>query len=227
MLRWRHPLQGVISADKFIAVAEDVGLVVKVGKWVVGEACRQLHAWQEKYPAAPSLSMTVNLSAKQLAHAGLIEDIKSALQSAPVASKTLQVEITERAAMADAKLTYEVLSQLQLFDVRASLSEFGAGSSSLPWLLRFPLDELKIDRNVVGSVLADRDSGDVVSLVISMARELKLKVVAEGVESAVQLNRLQALGCEFAQGYLFSHPMDAAKAEQFLQQQSKRVSASK
>jgi EAL domain-containing protein (putative c-di-GMP-specific phosphodiesterase class I) len=127
--------------------------------------------------------------------------------------------------MADARLTFEVLTQLKHAGVRVSLGEFGSGHSSLTWLRRLPIDELKIDRAIVAGVLSDRHSSDIVSLIAGIARSLKSTVVAEGIESAVQLGRLEELGCELGQGYLFSHPVEAAKAEEWLQHQSKRAGA--
>ena len=217
LLRWRHPQQGVIAADKFIEVAEDVGLIVAAGKWVLGEACRQMKAWQARYPSAAGLTMTVNLSARQLAHSHLVEDIKAAVHEAQLDPGRLQVEMRESVAMTDAKLTYEVLTQLKYLGVRISLGDFGVGYSSLSWLRRLPLDELKIDRSLTSSVMTDRHGSDMVKLIVTLARGLKLKIVAEGVESAVQLNLLEGLGCDLGQGYLFSRPVEAGRVEQLLQ----------
>jgi diguanylate cyclase (GGDEF)-like protein/PAS domain S-box-containing protein len=227
LLRWRHPERGVISADKFIAVAEDVGLVVKVGKWVLNEACRQMQAWQTRFPELRSGRMRVNLSTKQLSHPGLCHDIKTALAGAALEPASLQLEIAESAAMADAKWTDEVISQLKPLGLRISLSEFGSGYSSAKWLRRLPVDELKIDRDIVRSVLTDRPSNDTVALIVSIGRALKTKVIAEGIESVVQLDQLMSLGCELGQGYLFSHPVSAEKVEKLVEQQGKHTAAGK
>ena len=218
LLRWQHPQKGVVSADKFIEVAEDVGLIVAAGKWVVAEACRQMKAWQESFPVARNLNLTVNLSARQLAHAHLVEDIRLALREAGMEAARLQVEMRESVAMADPRLTFEVLSQLRHLGVRISLGDFGIGFSSLSWLGRFPLDELKIDRSLVNGLLSDRHASDTLKMVITLARGMKLSVVAEGVESVVQVNHLQALGCELGQGYLYSHALEPKCVEPWLQQ---------
>lgn len=220
LLRWQHPGKGVVSADKFIEVAEDVGLIVAAGKWVVAEACRQMKTWQETFPVARNLSLTVNLSARQLAHAHLVEDIRSALREAGMEAARLQIEMRESVAMADPRLTFEVLSQLRHLGVRISLGDFGIGFSSLSWLRRFPLDELKIDRSLVNGLLTDRHASDTLKMVITLARGMKLNVVAEGVESVVQVNHLQALGCELGQGYLYSHALEAKCVEPWLQQKA-------
>jgi EAL domain-containing protein (putative c-di-GMP-specific phosphodiesterase class I) len=137
------------------------------------------------------------------------------------------LEIAESAAMADAKWTDEVISQLKPLGLRISLSEFGSGYSSAKWLHRLPIDELKIDREIVASVLTDRPSNDTVALIVSIGRALKAKVVAEGIESVVQLDQLMSLGCELGQGYLFSHPVSAEKVEKLLGQQGKHAAAGK
>jgi diguanylate cyclase (GGDEF)-like protein/PAS domain S-box-containing protein len=217
LLRWRHPERGVISADKFIDVAEDAGLIVAVGKWVMSEACRQMKVWQSRYSAAGALNITVNLSARQLAYPQLLEDMKATLREHQLDAARLQVEMKESVLLADVELTYEFLTQLKYLGISSSVSDFAAGYSSLRWLRRWPLDELKIERSLANGILTDRHGGDIVKLIVSLARELKLRVVAEGVESTPQSNRLQALGCEFAQGYLFSGAVEAEQAESLLQ----------
>jgi PAS domain S-box-containing protein len=217
LLRWRHPEKGIISADKFIAVAEDVGLVVAIGKWVAFEACRQMQQWQTKFPQLTAAKMSVNVSARQLAHPNLSSEIKTALQQSRLAPASFEVEISESAAIADPRLTHDFISDLKYLGVGASLSEFGSKYFSLSWLRRWPIDEIKIDRKIATSVLTDRHQADVVALIVAVSRILKSKVVAEGIESAVQLGQLESLGCDLGQGYLFSHPLDAKSMESWLQ----------
>ena len=217
LLRWRHPEKGVISADKFIAVAEDVGLVVAVGKWVAFEACRQMQEWRSRFPQLAAARMTVNVSARQLAHPHLAAEIKAALQQSQLYPASLAVEISESAAMADPRVAHEFVSDLKLMGVGVSLSEFGSDRASLSWLRRWLVDEIKIDRKIVSSVQTDRHQSDVVALIVGMSRILKSKVVAEGIESTLQLRQLESLGCELGQGYLFSHPLDAAAMEAWLE----------
>ncbi|MGA8152833.1 MAG: EAL domain-containing protein [Terriglobales bacterium] len=224
LVRWNHPEQGVISPYKFIEAAEDMGLLVSVGKWVIAEACRQMSDWQSRFPSA-ALYMTVNVSSKQFAHPDLINDIRTAFQEIRLDPTKLQIEISEGVAMADPKLTSNVLSQLKHLGVRISIDDFGSAYSSLSWMRRFPIDVLKIDRSLVDSMLTDRASSDIVQLIITLAHGLNLKVIAEGIEAGTHLDRLRKLGCEFGQGYLFSQPLEAEAAQHLLRLQSSRASA--
>lgn len=220
LLRWRHPEQGIISPHKFIEVAEKIGLIVSIGKWALQEAGRQLHAWLSAYPSLGPLTMTVNVSARQFAHAHFVNDTESVVKETCLGPSQLQLEMTETAAMADPKLTLEVMTQLKRLGVCISIGDFGKGLSSLSWLRRLPIDELKIDRSLVNGMSADIVNRDIVSLMITLSRSLKLKLIAEGVETAAQLKSLRELGCEFGQGYLFSQPVDENQAEQLLRRQS-------
>ncbi|MGB7585779.1 MAG: EAL domain-containing protein [Terriglobales bacterium] len=225
LVRWHHPEQGVVSPSKFIEVAERAGLMVPIGKWVIDEACQRLRAWQSAYPALSALTMTVNLSAKQFAHADLRDDLKAAIQENHINPSNLQIELTEADAQTDPKLTADLFTQLKHLGVRISIGDFGTGHSSLSWLRRSPLDELKIDRSLVANMPSDRSSFDVVNLTIILARELNLEVVAEGIETAVHLERVRRLGCELGQGYFFSKPLEVEQADELLKQQSRRGNA--
>jgi len=224
LVRWHHPEQGLISPYKFIEAAEDMGLLVSIGKWVIAEACKQMSDWQSRFPSA-GLYMTVNVSGKQFAHPHFVADVRVAAQETRLDPARLQLEISEGVAMADPRLTSNLLSQLKHLGVRISIDDFGSAYSSLSWLRRFQIDALKIDRSLVGALLTDRPSCDIVQLIITLAQSLNLKVIAEGIEAATQLDRLQKLGCEFGQGYLFSQPVEAEAAQQLLRQQSSRASA--
>jgi len=224
LLRWHHPEQGVISPYKFLEAAEDMGLLVSIGKWVISEACKQMSDWQAHFPSA-GLYMTVNISSKQFAHPELVNDIRSALQEIRLDPSKLQLEISETVTMADPKLASNVLSQLKHLGVRISLDDFGSGFSSLSWLRRFPLDVLKIDRSLVDNMLTDRPSADIVELTIGLAHGLNLQVIAEGIEAGTHLDRLRKFGCEFGQGYLFSQPLEADTAQQLLRQHNLRAGA--
>ena len=218
LLRWQHPDQGVLSPYEFVEVAENIGLIVSMGKWVIREACQQLSAWQSKYPNLGRTNMTVNLSVRQFTHAHLVADIKSAIQETRLEPTNLQLEVAEATAIADPHLAFEVMAQLRRLAVGVSIGNFGTGLSSLGWLCRFPLDELKINRSLVSSITAERANCEIVQLIITLARSLKLKVVAEGIETTTHLELLKKLGCEFGQGNLFSQPVDGAQAEQLLRQ---------
>jgi PAS domain S-box-containing protein len=218
LVRWQHPEQGLISPYKFIEVAENVGLILVIGKWVLREACQQRQAWHAKFPSLGSLNMTVNISARQFACPHLIADVRSALQESGADPFQFQLEMTESDAMADPRLTAEAFSQLKHLGVRISIGDFGTGHSSLSWLRRLPIDELKIDRSLIAGIPKDRCSRDIVQLILTIARDLKLRVVAQGIESATHLEPLRKLGCEYGQGYYFSQPLEAERAEQSLRQ---------
>lgn len=223
LLRWHHPKLGVISPYQFLDIADDTGLILSLGKWILHEACHRLQTWHAAYPALPRLSVTVNLSGKQLLHPLFISDVRSALQATAIEPLTLHFELPEAACMVDPKLTAEVLPRLKHLGVRLCLGDFGTGQSSLSWLRRFALDELKIDRSLIHSMPADRSSADIIRLSLTVARELNLKVVAEGIETAVQQTRLADLGCTFGQGYLFSPPLECEKVDELLREQSLRL----
>lgn len=218
LLRWRHPEQGLVFPYAFLEVAENIGLLVSIGKWSIREACRQLARWRSGPPPLENLTMTVNVSPRQLAHPHFVNDTKAAMQQSGIGPGRLQLEMAESAAMSDPRLAAEVMSQLKRAGVCISIGDFGAGLSSPNWLRRLPLDELKIDRSLVASMGADRANADIVHLIITVAHNLELRVVAEGVESSLQLDLLRNLRCELGQGHLFSQPVDAKQAEQLLRQ---------
>lgn len=220
LLRWQHPEQGLISPYKFIEIAENFGLLFAIGKWVVHEACRQLHEWQSTYALPERLTMTVNISARQLANAKFVAGMKAAIKESGIEPSHLQLEINENAVMADLKQAAEVIRQLKQLGVRISIGDFGTGLSSIGWLRRCPLDELKIDRSLISNMAADRANCDIVQLIVVLGRNLKLRVVGEGVENKGQLDLLKQLGCEFGQGFFFSQPVNAKQAGQSLQQLS-------
>ncbi len=218
LLRWQHPEQGLISPRKFIETAEDFGLLVMIGKWVIHEACRQVQAWESAYALPEAWSMTVNLSARQLFHPDFAGDVKTVLKETGIVPSRLQLEINENAVLGDLKRAAEVIHLLKQLGVRISLGDFGTGLSSLGWLRRCPLDELKIDRSLTNTIAADRASCDIAHLIIAMGQNLKLRVVAEGVENIVQLDLLKKLGCEFGQGFFFSQLLSAEQAGESLKQ---------
>ena len=220
LLRWEHPTQGLISPYRFIETAEDTGILVSIGHWLIVQACMQLREWEmSTRSSGEPMNITVNLSARQLADARLANDIQDALQQTGIDPSRLQLEMTEEVASADSKLTVTVLSHLKHLGIKTVLDNFGTGSMSLLELARFPIDALKIDRSVVREMQADKSAMDIVELIITLAHKMQFQAIAEGIESARQLQRLQELGCEYGQGYYFSQPMEAAAALRFMQQQ--------
>jgi EAL domain-containing protein (putative c-di-GMP-specific phosphodiesterase class I) len=220
LLRWQHPEQGLISPYKFKAAAEDTGLLVSSGQWLILEACKQLSTWTIEFPAMEPVSMSVNVSARQLADARFVPDMEAALRQTGVDPSQLHLEITESVAATDPKLTATVLSHLKHLRMGVILDDFGTGPSSLSGLRQFPIDALKIGRSLIHEMLTDRATCDTVDLIILLAHKLKLKVIAEGIETTRQLDHLHALGCDLGQGYLFSQPVEARAAEEFLRQRN-------
>jgi len=219
LLRWDHPSQGLISPYRFIEAAEDTGILVSIGHWLILQACRQLCEWEASRFSDQPMNITVNVSARQFADARLVNDIQDALQETGVDPSRLQLEMTESVAAADPKLTVTVLSHLKHFGIGVILDDFGTGTTSLRGLRQFPVDALKIDRSLVREMQTDRAASDIVELITAMAHKMNLKAIAEGIETARQLERLLELGCEFGQGYYFSQPMEARAAQQFMRQQ--------
>ncbi len=208
LARWEHPERGLLSPDEFVRVAEETGLIVPIGEVVLEEACRQAKAWQERRPS-DSPAVCVNLSARQFWEPGLADTVGRILDETELDSHYLCLEVTESTAMSNAPATAATLEELQDLGVRAIIDDFGTGYSSLSYLERFPVDDVKIDRSFVGGLGEERGAAVLASGVISLAHALGLKVIAEGVETEEQLERLQEMGCDLAQGYLFSEPLTA------------------
>jgi diguanylate cyclase (GGDEF)-like protein/PAS domain S-box-containing protein len=226
LLRWQHPQRGLISPFKFIAAAEDTGLLVFAGHWMVLEACRQLQAWDTTQRISEPLNVTVNVSVKQVADPRFVNELETALRETSLDPSRLHLEMTENVAAADPRLTATVLSQLKRLRVGVILDDFGTASWSLSSLREFPIAALKIDRVLVNGMLGDRGAADAVELVTLLAQKLKLKVIAEGIENAKQLEWLRELGCDLGQGYLFSQPVEARAAGELLRQGPLAVRAS-
>jgi diguanylate cyclase (GGDEF)-like protein/PAS domain S-box-containing protein len=226
LLRWDHPTQGLISPYRFIEAAEDTGLLVSVGHWLTLQVCRQLREWDASQFGGQPVNVTVNVSSRQFADARLLNDLQDALRETGIDPSRLQLEITESVAAADPKLTVTVLSHLKHMGIGVILDDFGTGSSSLSGLRQFPVDELKIDRMLIREMLTDRSALDMIEVIVALAHKMKLKVIAEGIETAKQLETLLDLGCEFGQGYYFSQPMESKAALQFMRQEQAPTRAS-
>jgi len=220
LLRWEHPTQGLISPHRFLEAAEDSGLLVSIGHWLVMQACRQLSEWEISNSAGRPVSLTLNVSARQFADARLVNDLQDALQQTGVDPARLQLEMTETVAAADPKLTVTVLAHLKHMGIGVILDDFGVGSASLRGLWQFPVDALKIDRSLVREMQTDTAASDIVETIIALGHKMNLRVIAEGIETARQAERLRELGCEYGQGYYFSQPLEAKAALQFLRRQA-------
>ena len=218
LLRWDHPRHGRVSPAQFIPVCEETGLIIPIGYWVLAEACRQLTHWRRTEPRHTDLHMTVNLSARQLLAPDLVENVKRVLDENGADPASIVLEITESAMIENAEKSIPVLQQLRALGVRLYMDDFGTGYSSLSCLHRFPLSGLKIDRSFVAIMTERRDYAAIVHAIITLARNLDIHLVAEGIETLDQAVMLQTMECESAQGYLFSKPMAAAAAEEWLEQ---------
>ncbi|HYB70417.1 MAG TPA: EAL domain-containing protein, partial [Candidatus Bathyarchaeia archaeon] len=206
LVRWNHPQRGLLSPGDFIALSEETGLIVPLGRWVLHEASRQTRQWQLAAPGI-RLGISVNLSGRQLQQPGLVEEIGAVLRDTRLDPSSLRLEITETVVMHDAASTLAKLEALKELGVQLAIDDFGTGYSSLGYLKRFPVDNLKIDRSFVKGIGRDVEDTAIVRAVITVAKSLNLSVTAEGIESADQIEELRALGCDHGQGYYFAKPM--------------------
>jgi len=216
LIRWQHPERGFINPADFIPLAEDTGLIVPLGLWILKRACQQLCQWQWQSPANRSLFMSVNLSGKQVAVPSLVSDIQEILEETHVDAKHLKLEITESAVMENAEMAARLLKRLKALGVQLSIDDFGTGYSSLSYLHRFPVNTLKIDRSFVGRIGEAAENIEIVRTVISLAENMGMEVVAEGVETLSQLTQLRKLKCQYGQGYLFSRPVAADSVSEWI-----------
>ncbi|MBK8234133.1 MAG: EAL domain-containing protein [Deltaproteobacteria bacterium] len=211
LTRWRHPRRGIVPPSEFIPVAEQTGLILPIGRWAIHEAVRQLRHWQQALPELPPLSMSVNLSGRQLADPRLLEEIDNALRGNEVAPGCLRLELTESVLMDNAEAVLRVLETLRGTGVRIWVDDFGTGYSSLSYLHRFPVDGLKIDKAFVDVLDGSEQGAAMIRTIVGLAQALGVDVIAEGIESRSQAEQLLQLGCLRGQGYLFGHPLRAAR----------------
>ena len=209
--RWRRP-EGLVSPADFIPIAEETGLILPMNRALLREACLQLGIWQTQFPSDPPLTMSVNLAPKQFAQPELADGIARILKETAIDPGALNFEIMETIAMGDADRALLVLNELKGLGVHLSIDDFGTGYSSLSRLPRLPLDALKIDRSFIASMNSDQENREIVGMIVTLAHSVGLKVVAEGTETEDQIAALKQLGCEMAQGYFYSPPVDAEAA---------------
>ena len=215
LVRWEHPGRGLISPAEFIPIAEETGLVLTIGEWVLREACRQFAVWRDSMGDAAPRSISVNLSRKQLALPGLPQKIRRIVEQADIMPGCLHLEITEIAVMKNPLAATSMLHAIKAVGVKLDMDDFGTGYSSLACLHEFPLDVLKIDRSFIANMNRGRDFAALVYAVVQLARNLNISVVAEGIETADQLLTLQSLDCAFGQGYFLCKPLMADQVAQF------------
>ncbi|MGD1863296.1 MAG: EAL domain-containing protein [Phormidesmis sp.] len=215
LVRWQHPQQGFVSPGSFIPAAEETGLIVPMGSWILEEACAQMYGWQQRFSCAKDLMVSVNLSTKQFNQENLTEEVSDILDKTQLDSQCLKLELTESAAMEDVNGTIDQLMKLKALNLKLSLDDFGTGYSSLSYLHQLPTDTLKVDQSFVGRMEEkSREDGEIVKTIISLGHQLGMDVIAEGIETAAQLRGLRELSCNYGQGYYFAKPLpeDAAAA---------------
>jgi len=217
LIRWQHPKYGIVFPDEFINVAEETGLIIDIGEWVLRESCRQTKVWQETSKELSDITVSVNLSAKQLMHPSLIGQVIDVMETTSLGLNSLKLEVTETTVMENAEIALRVLNELNDLGVSLSTDDFGTGYSSLSYLHQFPFKRIKIDRSFIGKMDSDNKSEAIVRTVLLLGENLGIEVVAEGIETKKQLERLSSLGCGLGQGYLFSKPASAKFAGQLLE----------
>lgn len=218
LIRWHHPQLGIISPVKFIPMAEDTGLIIPIGKWVLDTACKQTQQWQEA--GYPPCKVAVNISPKQFRHGDLVENVATALKDSGLAARFLELEITESVLMEDMEQSIATMEKLKSMGITLAIDDFGTGYSSLSCLSRFPLSKLKIDKSFVQDIAELSENNAIAEGIIALAKTLNLEVIAEGIEGERQMDFLQSKGCKQGQGYYFSRPMPADAFEQFLSREN-------
>ena len=217
LIRWEHPERGLLSPDKFLPVAEESGLIVQVGAWAVGEACRRLRDWDRRNGGPSAFGLAVNLSARELTHPDVVTTVLNAVRRAALEPSRLTIEVTESTAMADRDSGFRALRELSDAGVRIAIDDFGTGYASLDHLREMPADILKIDRSFVAGMAANSPDSALVAAAIAMGRALEMEVIAEGIETSEQVADLRELGCPLGQGYLFARPLPPEELDGLLE----------
>jgi diguanylate cyclase (GGDEF)-like protein len=213
LLRWKHPTRGFISPEEFIPIAEEMGAIVFIGLWVLKEACLQMRSWQQKYPEIANWKMSINISSKQLQQENFVEQVQKIIQETDISPSSLKLEVTESCLIEDSLSTLTILQKIKAIGIELSLDDFGTGYSSLSYLHMFPFHTLKIDRSFVNSMEESSEKLGIIRAIVSLARNLGMDVISEGIETLSQLAQLKVLKCSYGQGYLFSKPLDSKAIE--------------
>jgi EAL domain-containing protein (putative c-di-GMP-specific phosphodiesterase class I) len=217
LIRWNHPKQGLIAPASFIPVAEETGLIIPIGRWVLRQACHDLVGWQKKMKHLRSLFISVNISGKQFLTPSLIDDVKDVIKECDLSAERLMLEITETTLMENTDETFDLIKSLKKDGIQIVIDDFGTGYSSMSYLQQLPVDTIKMDRSFVSKIRAVPDQNKkIVETIISLAHILRMKVVAEGVETREQHDVLSGMNCQLAQGYLFSRPLSRQKMNEIL-----------
>ena len=219
LIRWRHPYQGLILPSEFIPIAEDTGLIVPIGEWVLAEACRQLKIWQQKFASLPqreTLKISINVASQQFQQPQFIQKLDEVLLATVLNGSCLRLEITESVLVESGGTIQNILAQIKKRNIKLSIDDFGTGYSCLSYLSHFPIDNLKIDRSFIERLNFDAEKLAIVRMIITLAKTLGMDTIAEGIETAEQLTQLKNLGCQFGQGYMLAKPLDVQEIESSL-----------
>ncbi|MBX9257521.1 amino acid permease [Desmonostoc muscorum CCALA 125] len=216
LIRWHHPQRGIVSPHDFIPLAEETGMIVNIGQWVLYQACHQMHTWHQQFPSSLNLTISVNFSGKQITQPDIFKQVKQTLQQTGLEPCSLKLEITESLLMDNFELATTVLSQLNALNVELHMDDFGTGYSSLNYLHRLPIKTIKIDRSFVNNIGSRGENLEIVRAIVTLAHNLNMSVTAEGIETVEQLAQLKALQCDYGQGYFFLPPMQSAEVERIL-----------
>jgi EAL domain-containing protein (putative c-di-GMP-specific phosphodiesterase class I) len=212
LVRWQHPTKGLIPPADFIPAAEETGIIIPLGYWILDEACHQIHAWNSQYSFDPPLTINVNLSSRQCEQPDLVQKISDILRKNRLDASQLKLELTESLVIKDSEHISKMLSDLRELGIQVQIDDFGTGYSSLSYLHTLPIDTLKIDRSFINRLGGENNGAEIVQTIISLAHNLGMKVIAEGVEKDDQFNELSAMDCEYMQGFLFSKAVDSPEA---------------
>ena len=216
LIRWQHPTRGLVSPAEFIPLAEETGMILWIGRWILQEACRQMALWETQFPDGAPEIVSVNLSARQFVQPDLVSQLTQILEETGLNARRLKLEMTESLVMQNVETASEMLKEMKALGVMLSIDDFGTGYSSLSYLSRFPIDTLKVDHSFVSRIVEDKENLEIVRTIITLAHNLKMNVIAEGIETAEQLSQLRDLGCECGQGYYFSRPVSAEEASRLI-----------
>ena len=221
LIRWQHPTRGLLNPAEFLFIAEETGLIIPIDRWVLRKVCSQMKSWQDSYPINPPLTVSVNLSGKEISKPDLVDYIQKALEESGLNPGCLKLEITENVIMETSLFTSEVFRRLQALGVQVQIDDFGIGYSSLSYLSQFPVNALKIDQSFINKMAVDNSQLKIIQAIVMLAHRLDVVVVAEGVENEEQMARLRALGCEYGQGYFVSKPLDTTRIQTMLDEWSR------
>ena len=219
LIRWAHPKRGLLSPGEFLPIAEESGLILPIEKWVLNQACTQLKQWHGKYPALQNVSVNVNISNRQFAQPDFVDGVIKALQTTDLRAEFLKLEITENVLISNYAAANETFTRLRNLGVQLQIDDFGSGYSALGYLQHFPISALKIDKSFVDEIGKSSRGLELIRAIVSMARELGMEAIAEGIETHEQLSQLQRLSCNLGQGFLLSKPLDKESAEEILAKQ--------